>query len=590
MTDRMAALRPSELRLAPPPPKTPVQLSGSEPSLIARLVRLRLTGRLTPQAKGLLLREFCEARGGLWVKLAQILALRRDLFDTAFCNELSEILDRGPQVPFADVRRVIEEDLGEPLAAVFESFDEKPIAAASTGQTHRAKLLGGRDVAVKVQRPGLEEAVRKDLQDIERFIRFYGRSLLGLDISWDDVRWEIDLALAESLDYRLESTYMVRLRKRLLRHKVLVPRVITRFVHKRVHVKEWVTGVNVATFMRAKKEAPDELRRWLLENNIDPEKVGRRVFSSIMRQIFEENYYHGFWHPGNLLLLKHGWVAILDFWAMTSLENSFRRKYALFNQAIFDCEYTKAADLLLLLCPALPSTVEPEAIRDRVVNVLRTFEVRTFTRGLAFQEKSFSSAIGDILKALTDAGVPASWAFMRLDRAFLMIDRSLAQLMPDANVLEIGRRYWLKARRRALRRFSDPTLRARGLASFLNVLAEGPDFLAERMLFQGEAARRGAKAFKRTTSKIASLLAVVAGGMASLVLATTILGGLAFLAQHHPGAVAPIRGVLTYVDPLPQVDYLIWVLGLALLGRTYVKLRSLRGRLARAEAGTDGAM
>jgi predicted unusual protein kinase regulating ubiquinone biosynthesis (AarF/ABC1/UbiB family) len=220
--DRIAALKPTRLRL---PAKEKVQtppLSRSEATLIGRLVALRLTGRLSPREKGRLLRDFFEARGGLWVKLAQILALRRDLFDAEFCNELAAILDRGPAVPFEDVRRVIEEDLGKPIAAIFASFDEIPVAPASTGQTHKATLRSGREVAVKVQHPALAETVRQDLRDIQRFIRLYGRGLLGLRISWDDLKWEIDLALAESLDYRLESTYMVRLRRRLLKHHVIV--------------------------------------------------------------------------------------------------------------------------------------------------------------------------------------------------------------------------------------------------------------------------------------------------------------------------------------------------------------------------------
>lgn len=586
--DRTAALKPTPLRLPPEPePPAPPAPSASQASLIAGLLALRLTGRLSPREKGRRLRDFFEARGGLWVRLAQMLALRRDLFDASFCAELSELLDKGPEVPFADVRRVIEEDLGEPLEAVFESFDTRPVAAASTGQTHRAKLRDGPDVAVKVQRPDLAETLRRDIRDIQRFLRLHGRRL-GFTFSWDDLRWEIDLALAETLDYRLEATYMRRLRKRLRRHRVLVPRVITRLAYRRVQVKEWVPGVTMTAFVRARQVAPDVLRRWLAENEVDPELVGERIFSSMMRQIFEENYFHGYWHPGNLMLLRNGWVAILDFWAMSSLENSFRRKYALFNQAIFDREYTKAADLLLLLCPALPPTLEPEVIRDRVVNVLRTFEVRTYTRGLPFEEKSFSSAMGEILRALAEADVPASWAFMRLDRAFLMIDRSLAQLLPDANVLQIGRRYWYRARRRALGRFSDPAVRARGLASFLSVLADGPDFLAEQLLFQGEASRRGAKAFKRTTTKIADLLQVLAGLAASATLGAALLLGLAFLAQHHPAVIAPIRGWVTYVDALPRIDYPIWVLGLALLLRAFFKLLGLRQRFARAEARSDG--
>lgn len=586
--DWTEALKPTPLRLPPAaarPAAPPV--STSEASLIAGLVALRLTGRLSPGEKGRRLRDFFEARGGLWVRLAQMIALRRDLFDAAFCSELSQLLDRGTEVPFADVRRVIEEELGEPVEAIFESFDERPVAAASTGQTHHAKLRDGPEVAVKVQRPGLAESVRQDLLDIERFLRRYGRLLLGLAFSWDDLRWEIDLALAETLDYRLEATYMLRSRKRLRRHRVLVAKVITRFARRRVQVKEWVPGVTITTFARARREAPAELNRWLKDNEINPKVVGERIFFSMMRQVFEENYYHSYWHPGNLMLLRNGWVAILDFWAMSSIESSFRRKYALFNQAIFDREYTKAADLLLLLCPALPRTVEPEVIRDRVVGALRTFEVRTFTRGLPFEEKSFSSAMNEILRALAEAKAPSSWAFMRLDRAFTMIDRSLVHLLPDANVLEIGRRYWYKARRRALSHFADPAVRARGLASVLTVLADGPDFLAEHLLFQGEAARRGAKAFKRTTTKIADLLQAMCTLGAYGTLATFGLLGIVFLAQHHPGAIASFRGWVTYVDAFPRIDYPIWVLGLALLLRAFVKFLGLRSGFSRAEAHSD---
>jgi ubiquinone biosynthesis protein len=353
-------------------------------------------------------------------------------------------------------------------------------------------------------------------------------------------------------------------------------------------VKAWVSGMTMNAFMRAQQESPEELQRWLAENEIDPEAVGERIFVSMMRQIFEENYYHGYWHPGNLLLLRNGWVAIVDFWAMSSLESSFRRKYALFNQAICDREYTKAADLLLLLCPALPPTAEPEAIRDRIVSALRTFEVRTFTRGLPFEEKSYSSGMGGVLRALSESKVQASWPVMRLDRAFAMIDRSLAPLMPDANVLKIGKQYWSKARKRAMARATSATARTRSLASFLTVLAEGPEFLSEQLLFQGESARRGAKAFKRTTTKISELLQVLTGLAAQATLATGLLLLVVFLAQHHPRVIASVRGSLTYVEAFPRIDYAVWVVGLALIVRAFVKLRSLNRRFARIESHSDG--
>jgi ubiquinone biosynthesis protein len=562
--------------------------SGSQAALLLGLLGAALRGRLTPRERGRRLRLFFESRGGLWIKLAQLLALRRDVFDESFCEELSLLLDRGSELPFEDVRRVIEVELGEPLEEVFERFDEKCVAAASTGQTHRARLRGGPEVAVKVQRPDLDAIVRQDLRDLDRFLVRFGWLALGVRLTWEDLQWEVAQALAENLDYRLEATYMMRSRKRLRRHRVLVPRVYAQYARRRVQVKDWVPGMTMNAFMRARRESPEELQRWLAENDIDPEAVGKRIFVSMMRQIFEENYYHGYWHPGNLLLLRDGWVAIVDFWAMSSLESSFRRKYALFNQAIYDREYTKAADLLLLLCPALPPTAEPEAIRDRIVSALRAFEVRTFTRGLPFAEKSFSSGMGGVLRALSDSRVPASWPVMKLDRAFMMIDRSLALLMPDANVLKIGKRYWYKARRRAMARAASSDSRRRSLASFLTVLAEGPEFLSEQLLFQGESARRGAKAFKRTTTKISELLQVLSGLAAQATLATGLLLAAVFLAQHHPVIVAPMRGSLTYVEIFPRLDYAVWVIGLLLTFRAFVKLRSLNRRFARIESTSDG--
>ncbi len=586
--ERSAALEPSALSVSRDAAAPPPSSSASQAWLLLGLLGAAVRGRLSPRERGRRLRGFFEARGGLWVKLAQLLALRRDLFDEAFCAELSLLIDRGAELPFADVRLVVEAELGETIEEVFESFDEKCVAAASTGQTHRARLHGGPDVAVKVQRPRLEETVRRDLRDMDRFLFTFGRLVLGVSLSWDDLRWEVEQALAENLDYRLETTYMMRSRKRLRRHGVLVPKVFTQYAYRRVQVKEWVSGMTMNAFMRAREESPEKLQRWLTENAIDPEVVGKRIFISMMRQIFEENYYHGYWHPGNLLLLRDGWVAIVDFWAMGSLESSFRRKYALFNQAIYDREYTKAADLLLLLCPALPPTAEPEAIRDRIVNALRTFEVRTFTRGLPFEEKSFSSGMGEVLHALTLSKVPASWPVMRLDRAFAMIDRSLAWLMPEANVLKIGRQYWYKARKRAMARATSSSARTRSLSSFVTVLAEGPEFLSEQLLFQGESARRGAKAFKRTTTKISDLLQVLTGLAAQATLAGGLLLLVVFLAQHHPQAIASVRGSLTYVDAFPHIDYAVWVIGLALILRAFVKLRSLNKRFARVESNSDG--
>ena len=559
-------------------------------SLVAELAGLRAKGPISPRSRAEALGRFFGSQGALWIKLAQLLAMRRDLFDSEFCRTLGEMKDRSHAFPMAEVRRIIESDLAVSLDDLFSEFDEIPVASASTGQTHRARLrASGEVVAVKVQRPGLAEALRVDAGRIRSFVTGWGRSALGGQLSWDDLSFELDQALGEALDYRLEATYMRLMRKRLRKHKVYVPRVFSRWSRARVQVKEWVAGEPMSRYIIAQRDQPEELAAWLKTNQIDPEKVGRRIYESLNRQILEESYFHGNWHPGNLILLRRGWVAIVDFWAMTALESSFRRKYALLTQSICDREYTKAADLLLLFCKALPPTVEPETIRDQVLRVLRTFEVRTQTHDIPYDQKSLATALGDAARALASHDAIPIWPFMRVHRAFATIDASLAHLIPRADFLKMTERYWVRARQRAVAKRTSPDERIRGMVGVMQLLRDGPEFLQEQLLFQGEGIRRRAKAFRRTTSKISDMLELGAEFVAAGVLACVFLLVGAYLSQHHPSVpeALGLSGSLGYVRYIPVIDEPLWVILLMVLAHVWLRILSLKRRFAQTEVRTE---
>ncbi len=223
----------------------------------------------------------------------------------------------------------LSRELGGPVEAFFQEFNAVPLAAASIGQTHEARLRGGVRVVVKVQRPDIAEAFRSDL----RFLKFMIGIIHVLHVlesgRWDEMLWELDKTFSEELDYRLEATSISRMRKLLRPQKVYAPRVFHRYCTRRVLVMEFVEGVFMSEYIHVAQKDPERLRAWSLENNVSPKRVGKKLYLSHLQQVFEDNLYHCDLHPGNIVLLRDDRFALIDFGAIASFEKSFLEKYML---------------------------------------------------------------------------------------------------------------------------------------------------------------------------------------------------------------------------------------------------------------------
>jgi predicted unusual protein kinase regulating ubiquinone biosynthesis (AarF/ABC1/UbiB family) len=229
-----------------------------------------------------------------------------------FQRELAKLRDAAPTVSFKQMKRVIEDDLEEKIGAVFAEFDEEPIAAASIGQVYRATLkqdtlggapdsggqTGGREVAVKVQYPGVGAAVRADLQNLDMIMRLLKRMTPSLDVK--AVTAEIRDRIAEELDYELEAQNQRSLARIFKGHPfIAVPEVVSELSRERVLVTEFVEGVG---FERL-KEYPQAQR----------DRIGEIVFRFFLGCLYRHRQFSGDPHPGNFLLLADGRVAFLDF-------------------------------------------------------------------------------------------------------------------------------------------------------------------------------------------------------------------------------------------------------------------------------------
>jgi predicted unusual protein kinase regulating ubiquinone biosynthesis (AarF/ABC1/UbiB family) len=215
-----------------------------------------------------------------------------------FQRELAKLRDSAPTVSFKQMKHVIEEELEEKISDVFEKFDEKPIAAASIGQVYRARLLDGREVAVKVQYPGVGAAVRADMQNLDMIMRLFKRMTPALDVK--GVAAEIRDRIDEELDYELEAQNQRSLARIFKGHPfIAVPEIVTSLSRERVLVSEFVQGVGFEKL----KDYPQTERN----------RLGEIVFRFYLGCLYRHNEFSGDPHPGNFMLLADGRVAFLDF-------------------------------------------------------------------------------------------------------------------------------------------------------------------------------------------------------------------------------------------------------------------------------------
>src|SRR3954454_12534038 len=211
---------------------------------------------------------------------------------------LAQLRDAAPVVPFEDMRRVIEADLEQPIEDVFAEFDEEAVAAASIGQVYRARLHDGRAVAVKVQYPGAEQAVRADMQNIGLLLRAAKTIAPGLD--GKAVAGEIRERILDECDYEAEAIAHRGFAREWRGHPfAFVPDVITILSRRRVIVTEWVDGRRFDDV----KQLPAEER----------DRFAEILYRFFVGSLYRFGHFSADPHPGNYLLMEDGRVAFIDF-------------------------------------------------------------------------------------------------------------------------------------------------------------------------------------------------------------------------------------------------------------------------------------
>ena len=241
-------------------------------------------------------RDISLQHGGAFLKIGQMLSARPDILPQVWVDELSTLQDRANCTDFQSVSAVIEADLKAPLDSLFSEFNPTPIAAASIGQVYRARLVDGREVAVKIQRPGLEDVIELDLA----LLRVFAESLRGVlpPTDFDTIVNEIQRSVREELDYRIEASWMQRIGNLLEPVEgVQVPGLISTLCSKHVLTSEFIVGQKLTDVLDDMKARGDEEGLAHL--------LGRLI-DLYLRQILQAGYFQADPHPGNLLVTAEG--------------------------------------------------------------------------------------------------------------------------------------------------------------------------------------------------------------------------------------------------------------------------------------------
>lgn len=294
-------------------------------------------GGVPPEAEELT--DDLERLGPTYVKLAQLLSTRADLVPAPYAQALSRLQDSVEPFPFEDVERIVTQELGVRLSRAFSSFEATPLASASLGQVHRAVLRDGRQVVVKVQRPGIRERIAEDMEALSELADFADQhSEAGRRYGFGELLEQFRRSLNDELDYRREAANLARL-----------DRVVTPYGHLVVPeaIEDYTTGTVLTMDYVAGRKVTDLGPLAKLE--LDGRELAEELFGAYLDQILVEGFFHADPHPGNVLLTDDGRIALIDLGMVARVPQAMRKLLVKLLLALSEGDGQATADAAIAL-------------------------------------------------------------------------------------------------------------------------------------------------------------------------------------------------------------------------------------------------
>lgn len=368
------------------------------------------------------LRRAFEELGPTFIKIGQVLSTRPDLVPSAYQKEFQKLQDAVQPEDYQAILAVLEDSLHKPLDAVFSSFEEKAAAGASLAEVHRATLLSGEKVAIKIQRPKAKETILNDIAILRLLSRFFKIVNIIDVVNVNDLLNELEKNIQMELDFLQEARNIKQFAKNNKQVKcIAVPKVYDAYTSENVLVMQYIEGIRIKDIAALDKQGYDR------------QDIGVKLANNYMKQIFEDGFFHADPHPGNILVsdnqivyLDFGLIGTLDKWTLKRLNNLLRgiasNDVDLMTESILRLGIQKGA-------------VDVERFRD---------EISTFYEkyiAVAFDDLNISELGKEIFKICKKNGIIIPKEVAMLSKGLLTMESVLSTISPDINMMTISANY-----------------------------------------------------------------------------------------------------------------------------------------------------
>ncbi len=372
------------------------------------------------------LRKALESLGPIFVKFGQVLSTRPDMIPSDITKELSKLQDDVEPFAWKDAREFIEEQLDQPLDEIFNSIDEIPLASASVAQVHAAELKDGREVVIKVLRPGIKKMVKRDLElmrSVAKLARTFGNP--GVQVDPVEIVAEFEKTIYDELDLQREAANASVLRKNFLNSEDLyIPEIYWEFCKEKVMVMERVYAIPIGQFEKLKTA------------NINLQVLAEKGLRLFYTQVFRDNFFHADMHPGNIFVNpanpENPQIILLDFGICGSLPKGHKLDLANNFMAFFNQDYRRIAELHIEA-----GWVPADTRVDELESATRTICEPYFSRPIS--EISFGEVMLKTFEMARKFQLVIQPEFILLQKTLLNIEGLGRQLYPELDIWQTSK-------------------------------------------------------------------------------------------------------------------------------------------------------
>jgi ubiquinone biosynthesis protein len=374
------------------------------------------------------LRLACQELGPTFIKFAQVLATRPDIFPDAVTRELKKLQDSVDPFPASKAREVIERELGRSINELFLRFDERPLAAASIAQVHRACLKEGGEVVVKVLRPGIDRVIEADINILQGLAVLIEDNLPeSRAFSPTKLVEEFARSLSLETDFRREAVNIKKFAGNFASESGLqVPRVFEEHLGRGVKVEEYIDGYRADDI--------DAIRA----AGIDGKKCAATLCRVILKSIFEHRFFHADPHPGNVFVTRDGRIALIDFGAMGRVDRKRLQQILTLLLAILGKDFDRMLHLLQDYNLAPPFIEDEVSLKNQVADILDNFE------GQSLGRLDLNALLTEVFEVLRRYGIRPPPDLLLISRSLTMVEHIGAKLDPDFDPIAVIKPYLAK--------------------------------------------------------------------------------------------------------------------------------------------------